>query len=432
MTASISDLLDRAYSEACAIAMEVTDRNPTRLGELLAGWPLVAASVVRALRALPISPTTADTGLASALAVLNPVAQPAVQWRAKRIHYDPDPRLETMARCYGAIADLLVGETTLVLTQPAGAEQLRHALLRPLAVAADATLEAWTDGSERISQRWHLHWIRGLAEASSQNPAPGLLGGLAAVPAGEPGLDGAIQNWASTSREALLEPTRVSRHTFETAARGIVLLTAAAAIALQAAHSESLLQRDPRSAISTLIQANKLWLSCAVWPQHVNLEGPRNPNLRDAAAELRNSVDDAMRDGPRWAESAEIFRRNAPEQLIGALGRGLRATSDVGALHFAGLHELVRGRRQLWIASRAVNERTADPETFAAIRHGQWIPMPRHQPEGPSMLWTAEEAADATRAASGAAAAVLYGGKRDRVGHLLPLAAVTPSPSLRR
>ena len=431
MTASISNLLDRAYWDACSIAMEVPDGNPTRLGELLAGWPLVAAGVVRALTALPISPTTADTGLASALAVLDPVAQPAVQWRAKRIHYDADSRLESMARCYGAIADLLVGETTLVLTQPAAAEQLRHALLRPLAVAADATLEAWTGETERTSQRWHLHWIRGLAERSSENSAPGLLGGLAAVPSDELGLDRAILIWASNSHEALLETTGVSRHTFETAARGIVLLTAASAIALRAAHSEGLLQHEPRSAISALIQANRLWLSCAVWPQHVNLEGTRNPNLRDAAAELRNSVDSAMRDGPCWAEPAEIFRRSAPEHLIGALGRGLRAATDVGTLHFAALHELVRGHGQLWIASRAVNEHTADPDTFAAIRRGKWIPMPRLQPEGPSMLWTAEDATNAMRAASGAAAAVLYGRQAERLGHPLPATAVTRPASLR-
>lgn len=355
MTASIDDLLGLIYTEAFAIESEPS--SETRLGELLTGWPPVAARVVRVLKTIPISPTSADTGLASMLAVLSPVAQPELPWRAKHIRYVTDPHLQTIGSAYGAIADLLVDESTEVLADPLMADQFRRALLGPLAIAADATLALWTD-NQRTTQRWQLHWIRALAEPYLDRSDAGPLGVLAAVPADEPTLDGAIRNWGQLCREALMGRQTLSASTFETAARGLLMITATAAVALSAIDHHSLLKQDPAAAIQALTEAHEAWKVCAVWRAHVSLSGPPRPDLRLASQRLREAVDAAFRLGKAWASPDVILQRTPPRQLMATVRRALSIGNEIAAAHFDGLNHLVRGTGQLWIAASELSDNT--------------------------------------------------------------------------
>ena len=407
MTASISDLIARLDTEANDLARTVTrtDSEPD-LERFLAGWPMLSQAVERSLRALPVTPTAADRGLRSTLAVLEPILNFEGAWRWAG-HTDPPVQLHTMAQCYGLIADLLTDVTPLVLANPEQADRLRVALVAPLAMAADATLAAWPDDEQRLVQRWHLHWIRSLADPASLRTPPdsGMLGTVAAVPGEEPILDAAITRWAEACRTALLSDHSTSRTAFEAAARGVVIVTAMSATAFHAAAKLGHLRSDAADhVVHQLIEAHQAWRTCAAWPAHVTLAGLPNAELRDASRDLRARISDLMH-GPdgRWAPAGEIFERTPPRELLATVGRALRLASTPAGAYYHGLSNLVRGRGQLWIAARAVNPALADPDVLTAARRGSWVPMPRQHPDGPSMLWAAEHAADQLSAARGAA-----------------------------
>ena len=399
MGATVGDLVGGLRS----LAEELGDPDAPGAGRRavaddLAMWPALASATVRALDLSPLPPKWHDDH-ASLRAVLGRIAAGEADPQRPSAP-DPaqgTPRLAAMAVRIGLIADLLVGlPATRSSWEESSAVLLLAGVLAPVHSAARSSLHL-LDRNHDSSAAWLLQRVATHTEGLSRLSGSvhgGRYAELFSPAPGEGSLDAALVTWRTETRRVLASQRCVTGLSLQTAAGDVMILTAAAAHAVNA--MVSLGRVDPTEgqlAISWLADANAAWRGPARWPTSVRLDGVRTLAHEQASRTLRQRISEVLRDGREWAAPETIQRRVDPEGLLATMRRALRAGTSVAAAHERAIGNLVQGAGQLWVPALALTPpHRVGPEVFQARNRRRWIPMPAGEAQGLELLRLAQTA----------------------------------------
>lgn len=394
MTASIGDLL--AGAERLAWKVVSRPASPEATAGLLAAWPVLARTALRAMDAVPLPPGERLRSVRSGLASVE-----ATGTRASEAVVVPDPAVAGVAQRLGAIADLLVDEPQAVsMADLESARALRSSLLVPVYAITRATLAGLEQAAGPVEPQWAFQALSACTEPFALVPAgarSSRYDQLAAIPAGERSLEAAIAAWSAVTLDSLAGRYTVTGTALQTAAGDALILTAAAAVVVRAAGGLGVVEPAMASdAEQALRHAHLAWGSSARWPAGVRVDGARPVDQLLASRRLRHELD-ALRDGPGWRDPAAMEASFGVERLLAATGRGVHATANVALSHFQAIDNLVRGRERLWIAVPTITE--PEVRAWAALQaggHNRWVLLPQAASIGRAMIAAAAALVPAT------------------------------------
>ena len=442
MTATVGSLLDDVHARAwelCSLAPrgegEVSGED--RASALLAAWPRLAASALRALDSVRLEAEWLDD-TASVRGVLAQVAKagaPLLLSDASGGRPTVNADLMGISVRLGLIADLLAGQPAAVTeVDEASVLGLQANILAPVHALAVATMVALEDQAGFQRARWLLRGVVARTERFALVPTverAGRYEDRAAITPGEPSLDGVIAGWARATIDVLTSPQRVTGTSLQVAAGDALILSATATTVCAAATQRGVVgQQAGGPAASALAAAYEAWLPLTHWPDVVRFDGGRVVEQTQASRLLRQTITESLRQDGAWLSAESMASRFDVSTLLAAMRRGMHATGNVALAHFQAVENLVRGRGQLWIAAEAVTQPAywGAATIEAAVRKG-WVPIPRGEPAGVGLLAAAREALtastialaalDATAAAPSGAAHATQGALRWEGGRIV-------------
>lgn len=361
MTGSVRDLLNRIGTQVEQLCNE-RGLDPD-WPALERAWAPLARATLRALDTL----NTAHHGIRHAHALeaalhhtlpVRPIGPPLLtHWKHSQL-----------AETVGALADLLT--TAPLPRQPVtnhAAEQVATALAGNITNAAIASLRRipTTEAHTRIAR--HLRRIA-TATPTPRTIEPNYLLGWKFPSAHEPGIDGALQDWAARAVEVLGSPMNVTGLALQLIASDIALLSAAASDLLVAHHDDA--SEHSISAAQLARGASHAWTKAASWPPHVRLGG-RTPDLRQTSTGLRKLVDPLLR------TQDPVTLAGHREEAAALATRTLSVAVDVAKAHVACLQQLASGVPALWMDTSTIP--VSYLNTLDQLTHrADWRPAPKH------------------------------------------------------
>ncbi len=322
--------------------LEATTMVPGSIERVGQEWRALARTSLRLLDARPRHPADGAQRLGLLLASM---ADPA------DIRPLPDPGTGLMAitTTIGCLAEVMRIPT---VTTPDTREQAADAIGSNLE-SAFARAARWTQSAlDTLGAQPEPQIIR-LAGPHPDPTKPVALHAWRIIGPTDQGIDGAVARWETAATGAIRNPRLVTQHALQLAAADIALLCAAAN-----AITEHASEDQPADAGTALVAAGSAWRQTARWPSHLRLGG-RSTQLRHASAELRQTIDDALRTGNEWKQPDEMFAQTPPERLLAIAHSGLQSALRVGHAVVAALDGLTRGTSRAWL-------------------NADQIPMPKH------------------------------------------------------
>ena len=376
MATSALDLLTAL--DARLDELEATTMVPGSMERVRQEWRAVARTSLRLLRNRPRHPNDGAQRLGLLL-------ESMAETTDARPLPPPGTGLMAITTTIGCIADVMRIPT---VTGPATREQAGDALGTNLEAALARTARWTRRGFEALGHQPDPAVIR-LVGLRPEPTKPAALHAWRIIGPTDPGIDGAVARWQTAATDAITNPRLVTQHALQLAAADIALLCAAAnAITGRAFQSGQI----PDSAVGdALTAAGRAWRSAARWPSSLRLGG-RSAQLRQASADLRQTLDEALRSGGDWKQPAGMFADATPEQLLAVAHSGLQSAIRVGHEVVAGLDGLTRGASRVWLdASHIPMPKHSVQKALDSLRY-YWWPDPATYHSAETMHRNAAEA----------------------------------------
>jgi hypothetical protein len=321
--------------------LEATTMVPGSIERVRREWRALARTSLRLLDARPRHPADGAQRLVLLLASM---ADPA----DVRPLPDPGTGLMAITTTIGCLTDVMrIPTVSTPHTQQQAADAIGTNLESALVRAA-----RWTErGFDALGAELEPQLAR-LAGLQPEAPKPAAVHAWRIIGPSDSGIDGAIARWETAATDAILSPRLVTQHALQLGAADIALLCAAANTITEHA------SEDRTGGVSALLAAARAWRQAARWPSHLRLGG-RSTELRHASAELRQTLDDALRTGSEWKQPDEMFADTSAERFLAMAHSGLQSATRVGHAVVAALDSLTHGASRVWL-------------------NADQIPMPRH------------------------------------------------------
>lgn len=363
MAASAHDLL--AALDARLDDLETTSMVPGSILRIRQEWRTLAHASLRLLEAVPHHGGASTQRLRLLLGSM--AAQPGAYPLP-----DPGTGLMAITNTIGCTADVLRLPT---ITSTQTREQAGGAVLTNLEAALGRAAR-WTSRNLRALDCPPDSQIVRLASIQAEPTRPPALHAWRMIGPTDPGVDGAISRWRTAASESITNRHTVTQHALQLASADIALLCVAADAITDRAHKIGLVPDDPATSTSAaLASAGRAWRQTARWPRHVRLGG-RSSRLRQASADLRRGLEDALRTGGDWRPPDELFAGTSPEGHLAVLHSGLQSAVVIGRQILTALHQLTHGTSRPWLdASHIPQSIHPTRQALATIRYG-WLPDP--------------------------------------------------------
>lgn len=347
--------------------LEATTMVPGSIERVGQEWRALARTSLRLLDARPRHPADGAQRLGLLLAS---IASPA----DVRPLPGPGTGLMAITTTIGCLAEVMRHPT---VTAPDTRQQAADAIGDNLESAL-ARGARWTQsGLDALGAELEPQLIRlaGLQQPDATKPAA--LHAWRIIGPTDPGIDGAVARWETAATDAVTNPRLVTQHALQLAAADIALLCAAAN-----AITEHASEDQPAEAGTALVAAGRAWRQAARWPSHLRLGG-RSTQLRHASAELRQTLDDALRTGHEWKQPEEMFADASAEQLLVVAHSGLQSAIRVGHAVVTALDGLTRGASRVWLnADQIPMPKYSVQKALDNLRYGWWPdPATHHSAE---------------------------------------------------
>lgn len=321
--------------------LEATTMVPGSIERVGQEWRALARTSLRLLDARPRHPADGAQRLGLLLASM---ANPA----DVRPLPDPGSGLMAITTTIGCLAEVMRIPT---VTAPGTREKAADAIGSNLESALTRAARWTQSGFDALGAELEPQLGR-LAGPQPDATKPAALHAWRIIGPTDPGIDGAVARWETAATHAVTNPRLVTQHALQLAAVDIALLCAAANTITEHA------SEDQPAEAAALVAAGKAWRQAARWPSHLRLGG-RSTQLRHTSAELRQTLNDALRTGSEWRQPDEMFAQTPPERLLAMTHSGLQSAIRVGHAVVAALDGLTRGTSRAWL-------------------NADQIPMPKH------------------------------------------------------
>jgi len=414
VTATVGSLLADVHARTWALCSTAAEPpasgTPTASAALLVAWPSFAAAALRAVDAVGIQAAWLDDA-GPVRQVLAEVASAPLGWRiacrqvAGGEAVVASPEVLAIRTRLGLIADLLAGQgPARTEVDRAAVAGLRANVLAPVHALAVTTLAGVGDRPEAQLARGVLRGVVARTERYALVPVhqrSGRYDDVAAITAGTPSLDGVITAWAQATVEVARSTHRVTGTALQTAAGDASILIAAAGTVCGAASELGLIPAESAGqAVAAMTAAHRAWRPAVAWPAAVRLDGVRDFDQAQASRALRQVITDGLRQDRAWLPAAAMASQLDLPATLGTMRRGLHAVGNVAVAHYQAIENLVRGRRQLWLAALEVQQPAFQTAaTIEAAVHKRWVPMPRGEQAGAALLEVARDALTQTTVA---------------------------------